>query len=213
MAEGLILNGFGPSVYTRIVRMALIEMGLDADYVECDPFSEVPDQTLAALTPFGRVPVLQQGDFTLPETTAILRYLDALATGPSLVPQDPRAAARMTQVMGIVDSYAYLPLVRDVFSHGFFRPLIGAAADAQRVEAGCTAAHPVLQALESIAAEGLVLNGGLTLADLHLAPMMDYFNRVPEAARMLADHPSLSAWWDGIKGRTSLAQTDPFAPT
>ncbi|MDB6105516.1 MAG: glutathione S-transferase, partial [Gammaproteobacteria bacterium] len=47
--------------------------------------------------PFGRIPVLEHGEFRLYETQAILRYLDAVLPGPALQPQDPCAAARMNQ--------------------------------------------------------------------------------------------------------------------
>src|ERR1700730_14959945 len=60
--------------------------------------------------PFGRVPVLEHGDFRLYETQAILRYLDAVLPGPALQPQEPRAAARMNQIAGIVDWYV-LPYI------------------------------------------------------------------------------------------------------
>ena len=43
----LTLYGFGPSVYTRAVRIGLIETGLDARYVEADPFADPPDPTLS----------------------------------------------------------------------------------------------------------------------------------------------------------------------
>ena len=75
----LQLVGYGPSVYTWIVKVALIEMGLKVDYIETNPFAETPDPLLARYTPFDRVPVLVHGDFRLTETAAILRYLDQLS--------------------------------------------------------------------------------------------------------------------------------------
>ena len=121
MAE-LTLVGFRYSVYTRIVRMALSEMSLKADYVEADPFADPPDPVLTEYTPFDRVPVFCDGSFCLTETAAILRYLDRLGPRPTLVPRGPKAAARMAQVIGIADAYCYGTLVRQVFSHGYYRP-------------------------------------------------------------------------------------------
>src|SRR5882757_5925997 len=57
--------------------------------------------------PFGRIPILDHGDFRLYETQAILRYLDAALAGPALQPKDLRAAARMNQIAGIVDWYVF----------------------------------------------------------------------------------------------------------
>ena len=39
------------------------------------------------------------------ETQAIMRYVDAVVPGPRLQPEEPRAAARMNQLMGITDWY------------------------------------------------------------------------------------------------------------
>ncbi|KAJ04377.1 glutathione S-transferase family protein [Sulfitobacter mediterraneus] len=211
MAEPLNLLGFRHSVYTRIARMGLIETGLTATYVEANPFAAEPDPVLAAMTPLGRVPVLLHGDFVLTETAAILRYLNDLGPKASLIPTDPQSAARMAQVMGIVDAYVYQPLVRKVFSHGFYQAAVGEDGDSAIVAEGLVLSQAPLRALDSIAAGGLQLGGArISLADLHLAPMMDYFVRVPEAADLLRHYPALSAWWHEISNHPSLRDTDPF---
>ena len=167
--------------------MGLIETGLQAQYTEADPFAPTPDPVLKGLTPLGRVPVLQHADFTLTETAAILRYLDQIGDGPSLVPQDARAAAQMAQVIGIVDFYGYVPLVRDVFAHGYYYALVGETPDPERLQRGLRNAEPVLRVLDAIAAEGRVLGGaGFSLADIHLAPMIDYFVTVPAGSQCFA---------------------------
>ena len=47
------------------------------------------------------------GDFRLYETQAILRYLDAPSPRHAAQPREPRALARMDQIVGIVDWYFY----------------------------------------------------------------------------------------------------------
>ena len=212
MAEALTLIGYHPSVYTRVVRMALSEMGLQANYIEANPFAATPDPILASYTPFDRVPVLRHGDFTLTETAAILRYLDQISDRASLIPPSAHAAARMAQVIGVVDAYGYVPIVRDVASHGFYRASVGAPSDPERVVTGLWVARPVLTLLNQIAQEGEVLNGkNLTLADLHLAPMMAFFVKVPEAARTLGEFNALNTWWASMLNRASLVATDPLS--
>tara|TARA_R110002074_G_scaffold151721_2_gene305560 strand:- start:3583 stop:4227 length:645 start_codon:yes stop_codon:yes gene_type:complete len=211
MADRLTLIGFRYSVYTRIVRMALLELGLEAEYVEVDPFFAPPNPELSRYTPFGRVPVLRHGAFTLTETAAIVGYLCDLSAGRSLRPQTAQGSARMMQVIGIIDAYGYQPLVRDVFSHGFYRQQMGEEFDSEKVTIGLVKARPVLQVLDMIAQEGLQLNGqAISLADIHLAPMMAYFTKVSEAAELLRGFPALSGWWTQLCGRPSLIATDPF---
>ena len=45
--------------------------------------------------PFGRVPAIQHGNFTLYETQAILRYLDDVFPEPALQPADAQPRARI----------------------------------------------------------------------------------------------------------------------
>ncbi|MGK7755486.1 MULTISPECIES: glutathione S-transferase family protein [unclassified Roseovarius] len=194
MTEGLRLTGYRFSVYTRSVRMVLAAKGLGYDYAECDPFGE-GSGALSRLHPFGRVPVLEAGAFRLWETQAILDYIEGIAPEPRLVPKAPEARARMRQVMGIADSYAYGPLVRQAFSNGVFAALEGESGDDAALAEGLAEAPRVLDALEEIAAEDLVLRpGALDLASCHLWPMLDYFGMVPGGAEMIAARPALAAW-------------------
>lgn len=208
-----VLHGFRFSVYTRAAKLALEEKAVAYETAEVDPFAEdVPDAYLR-LHPFGRVPALSHGDFDIYETAAIARYVDAAFDGPSLAPTDPRAAGRVAQVVSIVDSYAYWPMVRQVFAHRVFRPLFGEAADEAEIAEGLSRSRRVLSALDAIAAEGMALDGvAVTLADCHLASMIDYFARAPEGAEALAAHPSLSRWWAAVAQRPSLHATDPCLP-
>lgn len=79
----LILTGWRHSIHTAIVRLTLAEKGVAARFVEVDQF-RTPDA--AGLSPFGMVPVLRQGEFTLYETGAICRWIDEGFDGPALQP-------------------------------------------------------------------------------------------------------------------------------
>lgn len=211
--EAVLLYGYHYSVYVRVVRLALLEKGVAWQHVEIDPFAkEIPADYLA-MNPFGRVPTLRHGDFTLYETTAITRYIDEAFDGLPLQPSHPRDRARAAQIVAIADSYAYWPLVRQVYSHRVFRPAEGVAADEHIVEEGLASAPKVLTAIEALLDEGPFLCGvALSLADVHLAPMIACFNAAPDGAAMLARFPKLSKWWQAMRRRPALAQTDPGLP-
>ena len=213
MAEALRLIGFEHSVYTWIVRLTLDKLGLAADYVETDPFAHPPDPVLARYTPLDRVPVLEHDGFRLTETAAICGYLNAIGGG-DLVPDDMRRLARMRQVIGLVDADVYPVLVRQVFSPGYYLPrFTGAPLDGEAVALGLARAAPVLSVLDDIAREGLQLHGGsLSLADLHLAPMISYAMRVPETAACLERFPALGTWWERMREDAALRRTDPLGP-
>jgi len=209
----LVLHGYRYSVYLRIVRLALAEKGVAYERVEVNPFG--PDVPAAYLTlhPFGRVPTLVHDGFTLYETGAISRYIDRAFPGLPLQPDGARALARMDQIIGVVDSYGYWPLVRQVFSQRVFRPRIGQPTDDKEVALGLAGAAKVLAALQDLASADTFLTGPApSLADLHLGAMIAYFAAAPEGAAMLGQYRRLAGWWDRLQTRPSFAATAPGLP-
>lgn len=212
--SALTLWGYRYSVYTRIAKMVLALRDVPYHSAETNPFDDPPDPALARITRFGRVPVLDHDGFVLSETTAICRYVAAAFPGAALVPATPRAAARMDQVIVIIDAYGYQSMVRQVFSHAVFRPMIHAPTDSAQIAKGLADAAPVLATLNTIAAEGLVLTAPtLTLADLHLAPMIGYFAMAPEGHAALGQYPALLQWWAHMQHLPAYLKTDPGLAT
>jgi len=209
----VVLHGYQYSVYVRIARMALAEKRIPYERAEVNPFAPEVPRAYLAMHPFRRVPVLVHDDFVLYETGAITRYVDETFAGPRLQPTAPRERARMTQIISIADAYAYWPMVRQVFAHSVFRPRIGEPVDAAEIHSGLEGSARALGAIEVLAADdGFLVGRQLSLADLHLAPMIAYFSAAPEAHEAVARYPKLSAWWQAMQQRESLGATDPGLP-
>ena len=203
------LQGYRYSVYNRIARVVLHEKSVSYETAEVNPFEPDNDNK----HPFGRVPVLIHQGFRIYETRAITRYVDAAFDGPSLMPSDPKAIARVEQCLSVIDNYAYWPLVRQVFAHAVFRPMEGERPIQSEIANGLASAAPVLQELDAICAEGIILNADqITRADCHLAPMIDYFSQAAEGAAALSRYPNLSNWFQRIQSRPSLKDTRPILP-
>lgn len=210
MADPVHLHGYRYSVYNRIARLALLSKEVEHQTIEVNPFAELSEAYLI-LHPFRRVPVLTHGAFKLFETSAITRYVDRAFNGPRLQPEGAAALARMDQVIAVIDAYAYWPMVRQVSSHAFFRPFVGGQSSREEVNTGLEASKKVLSFLDGVAGEGEVLTGrDITLADCHLAPMMDYFVRAEEGKAALSAHLALQRWWDQVSLLDVLKATDPF---
>ena len=210
----LVVYGYRYSVYLRIVRLVLVEKGIAYDRAEINPFAaEVPGQYLT-LHPFGRVPTVVHDGFVLYETSAITRYIDRAFPGPPLQPADPHAAARMDQIIAVIDAYGYWPLVRQVFSHRVFRPATGQPTDEAEVTKGLASSATVLKALEDLTAPTAFLTGDkVSLADLHVGAMLAYFAAAPEGASLLAEHARLANWWRYFARRSAMAATNPGLPS
>ncbi len=90
------IYGVPPSSFTRTVRLACHEKGIDYELVPMFPGQ------MGALNPFQKIPAITHGDLTLFESTAILRYFDRTFPGPKLWPVDSRQAALCDQYVSAV---------------------------------------------------------------------------------------------------------------
>lgn len=207
------LHGYQYSVYSWIARLALREKRILFDWVEIDPFVDNVPVTYLELHPFKRVPVFCHGSFVIYETAAITRYVDEAFDGPKLQRLVPTERARTHQIISIIDSYGYWPLVRQVYSHDVFRPRMGRNADENEVLRGLKAAPLILRAIETLAIGGDYLTGdGLSLADIHLAPMIGYFTMSSRGKALLEQHARLSRWWAAMSQREAFEKTLPKLP-
>ena len=206
-----ILFGAAYSVYVRIVRLALWEKQVSYRLQEVDVFAPGgPPADHLARQPFGRIPAFEHDGFTLYETAAITRYVDEAFDGPALQPDDAKRRARMNQIIGLLDSYAYMTLVWDIYVERVDAPREGRAADEAKIAAALPRARICLDELARLMGRATFLAGdALTLADLHAAPMFAYFLAAPEGAAMLAERPVLAGWWQRMAAQPAMTATRP----
>lgn len=203
-----IVYGARYSVYVRSVLLALAEKGVVHDVLEVDVFAkDGPPAEHLARHPFGKIPAFEHDGFRIFETPAITRYVDEAFPGPALQPADVRDRARMMQAIGILDSYAYRAWVWDIYVERVSVPKRGAVSDEAKIQAAQTKADAAARALDDLLGGHAFLAGdALSLADLHAAPMLGYFERAPEGAATIARHARLSAWWSSLSRRQSVIE-------
>ena len=158
--------------------------------------------------PFGRVPALEHGNFRLYETQAILRYTNRLGSGPSLVPAEAQAAARMDQIVGIVDWYVFPSITVGIAAERLMAPLFwGRGADEANITRALPTARICIRELERLQGSAEFLAGdSLSIADLMLAPQLEYFRATPEGAELLQGS-SLDGWLTKMSLRASMQAT------
>lgn len=207
------LYGADYSVYVRITRLALLEKGVAYDLVPVDIFA-ADGIRVAHLErhAFGKIPAFAHGDFHLYETGAITRYVDEAFDGPALQPADAKTRARMNQIISIADGYLYPQMVWGLYVECIEKPKRKEVPDELRVEKARGVALTSLDVLAGLLSEQRWMCGArLTLADLYLAPMIDYALQVPEFREMFADHRNLWEWWQRVKALDSFRETQPTA--
>jgi glutathione S-transferase len=196
------------SPFSRAVLLALEEKNTRYRLVPVVPGTLRTPQHLSR-HPFGRVPVLEHGDFRLYETQAILRYLDRVLPEPALTPSDPRRAGRMDQLMNVNDWYLFHGVANVIGFQRIVGPrLMGLKPDEAAIAAALPKGRIVIDELAEQLGEQPYLTGNtLTLADLLLAPQLDFLQQTPEWETLSANHPNLGRWLARMNARPSFAAT------
>lgn len=166
----MILYGSSMSPYVRKVIAFAFEKGVE---IELRPVG-IGDQDpgFRKASPFGKMPALVDGDYSLPDSSAIAHYLEASHPEPALIPSDPKLRGTCiwfeefadTILSGCNGKMFFNRIVAPIFLK---RPGDLAAADAaERDEL-----PKMLDYIESIApaGAGYLVGDRLTLADLAVA--------------------------------------------
>ena len=95
--------------FSQRCRIVLFEKGMDFEIKDIDLLDK-PEE-IAAMNPYGRVPVLVERDLTLYESNIINEYIDERFPHPQLMPPDPvmRARARLFLFNMEHDLFSYIP--------------------------------------------------------------------------------------------------------
>jgi glutathione S-transferase len=172
-----LIYGADISPYMQRLTVQLDIKGLA--YRVVPPPGGLHSDAFRAINPIGKIPVLQAGDFILPESEVICDYIEDRHPEPALRPTTPEDRARTRLIARIVD------------------PAIAA------IEAGL--AH-LDHAIDD---RGHAVGDALSLADLATAPVLRYIVQylpVFDREDPLAAHPRLAAYWQAIAAQPDVAQ-------
>lgn len=199
MTATIKIHGVPFSTFTRTVRMAASEKGIDYELVPAMP------SQLGALNPFSKIPVMVHGDFALYESPAIVRYLDRSFAGPRLWPDDPQGAALCDQWISAVCDSLVNSALRYIASRLGFLPV-----PAEMQASYLDKTREVVPAFDArLGASAYLAGRDLTAADLFLFPIVCNFPAFPETAAVLAAAPNCQRWMADLAARPSAGATLP----
>jgi glutathione S-transferase len=152
---------------------------------------------------------MDHGGFRLYESAAILRYLDRILPEPQLTPSSPEAAARMDQLMNINDWYLFHGVANVIGFQRIVGPrLMGLTPDEGAIAAAMPKAHTVFDELaRQLSDKPYFVGDSITLADVLLAPQLDFFTETPEWELLTAKNRNLRTWLDRMNARPSMIAT------
>jgi glutathione S-transferase len=199
----LTIHGVPPSTFTRTVRLACHEKGIDYELVDAMP------NTIGPLNPFGKIPAITHNGVTLYESIAILRYLERVFPGPKLWPDDATAAALCDQWASAVADSLVNASLRYFAARAGFLPV--PAEMAQKYLAKTAEVVPIFD--RQLGRHRFLAGELLTAADLYLYPLYAYFPDVAELKAIAARAPNCNRWSAEMAERPSVKATEPaFKP-
>ena len=204
----LELIGAAPSNYVWTCRIALAEKGVPYRLNEVMPHSPEVD----AIHPFGKIPVMRHGDVTLCESKAIVTYIDCVFGGPKVIPEDPKAAARVEQWVSLGNVEFDKLMIRQ-YVVGYAFPKEPGKPDMVAIKAAAEKMKPQIEVLDrAVAPTGYLAGDGFTFADINILPMLFYVNRFEEGKALLARAKNLSAYMGRHFERPSFKKSAPPPP-
>ena len=189
----------------RAVMVAQL-LGIPLELVEVDLADEGAVCRLGDINPNKMVPVLQDGDFLLWESCAIMQYLAELQPEPTLYPQDARARADVNRWLFWASQH-FSPAVGVLTWERAWKGMIGEGpANAAEVARGEREVRKFAGVLDQhLKGRDWIAGRALSLADIAIAPpLMD----IAVADLPVLGLPNLMAWLERIKALEAWKQTD-----
>lgn len=189
---GLKLHVFPPSPRAFKVLAVANHLGLDYEFCLCDLTKGDQKQAwFTAINPNQKMPALEDGDFTLWESNAIIQYLAAKRPG-MLAPTDAQGAADVARWLywesttwdAACAVLAFERLVKPFFT--------GAEPDPREVERGLREFAFAAGVLDShLKGRDYICGDKLSLADFSIAASL----MIAERAQLpVADYPEIRRW-------------------
>ena len=195
----------GPlSLYARKVEIALHEKSIAFERIMV-PFTQETgyrprNPVVMAANPKGQVPVLEDGDLTLYDSTVILEYLEDACSRLSLMPKDPVERARCRQLELYADEVMIVPLRALMHRTGPGRDdqLRWAEFERGAAEAGSEIAAQYAGLEKALGSNGRFFDA-LSTADIAIFMMLLFNQRL--GGPSLQATPNLMAWFAELSRR------------
>ena len=192
---------------SRRVMLAAETMGTPLDLTEVNLMNPDDRRLLTELNPNCKLPVLQDGDFTLWESCAIMQYLADRTLGQTLYPDNILVRADINRWM-LWSCQHWAPAIGYLTFERIWKGLIGQGGpDADvvaRAEIQLAQFATVLD--DHLAGREWLVGDKLSLADFAVAPALMY----TEQARLpVKQYPNIMAWYARVQQLDVWKNTEP----
>jgi len=145
--------------YSHRCRIVLFEKGMDFEVIDVDLMNKSED--VAAINPYGKVPVLVERDLVLYEANIINEYIDERFPHPQLMPPDPVMRGRARLFLHRFEQEIYSQI--DPIEHG-----VAKAADKARA----VIRDNLTQLAQILTSQKFLLGDEFSMLDVAIAPLL-----------------------------------------
>ena len=166
----MILYGSSLSPFGRKVLAYAGEKGIELE-VQATGFPNPTPEFLKA-SPFKKMPAFRDGDFTLPDSSAIIHYLEAKFPEPALIPADPEMRGKTIWFEEFADTILVTCGSKMFFNRVVAPRFLKRPGDEDAaLQAEINELPPILDYLERTVPDddGYLVGNRLTLADIAVA--------------------------------------------
>lgn len=198
----LVLHYHPLSSYCWKVLIALYENGAPFEPRLVNPGDPESRAAFQTLWPTAKIPLLQDGDEVIPETSIMIEYVDRHYPGSTaLLPKDPQARLEVRLWDRLFDNYVMTPMEK--FIAQLLRPEAerDSLASTQSV-AGLENAYVWIDS--KIAGRQWAAGDQFSMADCAAAPSLFYANTIHKIS---GEQASLTAYFERLMQRPSVRRT------
>ena len=145
--------------YSHRCRIVLFEKGMDFEVIDVDLMNKSED--VAAINPYGKVPVLVERDLVLYEANIINEYIDERFPHPQLMPPDPVMRGRARLFLHRFEQEIYSQV--EVIEHGVLK-------SADKARAGIR--DNLTQLAQILTSQKFLLGDEFSMLDVAIAPLL-----------------------------------------
>ena len=203
----IVIHGSALSPFTRKATLVAMEKSVPLESKDLNPY-QAPDY-FASISPLRRIPVLEDGEFILNDSSVICAYLDSAfpdVRGP-LIPTTPKALGYVLWIEEYADTALFTDISEGVFRPIFINQMLGQPIDNQTVEETVSSILPErFEYLEDeLSGKDFFSEDRLTLADIAVYAQManlDHAEQLPKQET----YPSLMGHYLHMKDREAAQE-------
>jgi glutathione S-transferase len=200
----IVIHGVGGSPYVRKVRVALLEKGVDYELKPVMPMPGMMPDDYAKLHPLKKIPVLQDGDYVLPDSSCILAYLERVHPSPALYPSDPKAFGRALWYEEYSDTKVSETVGPIFFNRFVKKNIFKQEPDEEIVAQKLKDLEPVFDYLQDeIGDDEYLVENRFSVADIALGSIFANFGHAGESVDA-GRFPRLAAYVERLHSRPSF---------